>query len=94
MRKRGNDKPAVRMPATLPRNAWLVVMDEYGKLLRSELLPPGTHLPGRLTEVAVAYTALGWVGQPAPGRWSFIMRSGLHSLAVGIRAARPSDAQP
>jgi len=82
------------MPATLPRNAWLVVMDEQGKLLRSELLPPGTLLSARLTEVAVAYAAQGWVGQPTPGRWSFIMGSGLHRLAIGIRAARPSDAQP
>ena len=79
------------MPATLPRNAWLVVMDGYGKLLRSELLPPGTNLPDRLTEVAAAYAAQGWVGQPSPGRWSFIMRNALHSLAIGIRAARPSE---
>jgi hypothetical protein len=94
MRKRGGDKPAVRMPATLPRNAWLVVMDDHGKLLRSELVAPGTKLAERLTEAAVAYAAQGWVGEPAPGRWSFIMRNGLHSLAIGIRAARPSDTQP
>lgn len=93
MRKRGNDKPAVRMPATLPRNAWLVVMDELGKLLRSELLPPETNLLDRLTQEAAAYAADGWEGQPSPGNWSFIMRNGPHRLAIGIRASRPSDAQ-
>jgi hypothetical protein len=82
------------MPATLPWNAWLVVMDELGKLLRSELLPPGTNLQDRLAEAAAAYADQGWVGQPSPGNWSFIVRNGAHRLAIGIRAARPSDPQP
>lgn len=79
------------MPATLPRSAWLVIMDEQGNLLRSEPLPPFTNLPARLTQEAAAYAAQGWEGQPSPGRWSFIMRNGLHRVAIGIRAARPND---
>jgi hypothetical protein len=94
MRKRGNDKPAVLMPATLPRIAWLVIMDELGKLLRSERLPPETNLPDRLAQEAAVYAADGWVGQPSPGTWSFIMRNGAHRLAIGIRASRPSESPP
>ncbi len=89
MRKRGGNKPVVRMPDTLARDAWFVVMDEQGKLLRSELLPPHTNLPGRLAEAAAAYAAQGWTGQPSAGQWSFIARKEARRLAIGIRAARP-----
>jgi hypothetical protein len=79
------------MPATLPRNAWLVVMDEQGKVLRSELLAPGTDLSKRLADMAAEYVAQGWIGQPSPQRWSFIMRNGPRRLAIGIRAAKPGE---
>ena len=93
MNKRRDNNPPVRMPVTLPRNSWFVVMDEQGKVLRSELLPPGTPLPDRLSEAAAAYAAQGWTGDPLPGRWSFIVKKGNRRLAIGIRASAPSMQQ-
>jgi len=92
MRRRRGNEPGVRMPETMARNAWLVVMDEQGKLLRSELVLPQTNLPERLAAEAAAYAEQGWAGQPAPGQWTFIVRKEARRLAIGIRAARPSDA--
>jgi hypothetical protein len=89
MPKRRNIHPAMRMPATLPREAWLVVLDDHGVVLRIEQLAAGTDLPSRLAAASTEYTAQGWVGKPSPGRWSFIVRKGRQSLAIGIRASRP-----
>ena len=86
--RRAND-PTVPLPATMSRDAWLVVEDEHGKLLRSELLPAGTSLPKRLAEAAAEYSAQGWTGRPSPGHWTFVMRKAAQSLVVGIRASRP-----
>ena len=94
MAVRRNKEPPVPMPKELPRDAWLVVEDEKGRLLRVELLRPGTDLPKRLGEAAAEYAAHGWTGQPSPGRWTFIVRRGTRSLVVGIRGARPSELDP
>jgi len=89
--RRGHD-PTVPMPVTLSRDAWLVVEDEQGKVLRSELLAPGTDLPKRLAEAAAEYSAQGWTGRPPlPGHWTVIVRKGVQSLVVGIRASRPGS---
>jgi hypothetical protein len=77
------------MPARLARQSWLVVVDNQGQRLMSELLPPGTDLPKRLQSAAAQFGAQGWTGSPLPGRWSFIVRRGKERLAIGIRAARP-----
>jgi len=89
MAMRGGHDPTVPMPATLARDAWLVVEDNQGRLLRSELLPPGTDLPKRLTKEAAQYAAQGWTGRPLPGHWTFVVRKAGQSLVVGIRASRP-----
>ena len=94
MAVRRNKEPPVPMPKKLPRDAWLVVEDEKGRLLRVELLPPGTDLPKRLEEAAAEYAAHGWTGQPSPGRWTFVVKRDTRSLVVGIRAARPSELDP
>jgi hypothetical protein len=86
--RRGYD-PTIPMPATLSRDAWLVVEDAQGRALRSEHLPPGTDLPKRLADEAAEYAAQGWTGRPLPGHWTFIVRKGAQSLVVGIRASRP-----
>ena len=83
--------PSLRMPASLPTDSWFVVVDNRGQMLVSELLPPGTDLPRRLQAASADYGAQGWTGSPSPGRWSFIVRKGRESLAIGIRAARPGE---
>ena len=94
MATRRSKEPPVPMPKELPRDAWLVVEDEKGRLLRVEILRPGTDLPKRLADAAAEYAALGWTGKPSPRRWTFIVKQGPRSLVVGIRAARPSELDP
>ena len=87
MAVRRNKEPPVPMPKKLPRDAWLVVEDEKGRLLRVELLPPGTDLPKRLGDAAAEYAAQGWTGQPSPGRWTFVVRRGTPRTILSTRRA-------
>jgi hypothetical protein len=91
---RRSKEPPVPMPTSLPRDTWLVVEDEQGRLVRVEPLAPHTDLPKRLIDAAAEYVAQGWVGQPVPKRWTFVIRKGTQSLVVGIRGARPSELDP
>ena len=92
--RRGHD-PTVPMPASLSRDTWLVAEDAQGQLLRSDQLPPGTDLPKRLAEAVAEYSAQGWTGRPPlPGHWTCIVRKGVQSLVVGIRASRPGGLLP
>ena len=94
MAPRRSKEPPVPMPKELPRDTWLVVEDEQGRLLRVEPLRPHTDLPRRLADAAAEYAALGWIGKPTPRRWTFIVKQGPRSLVVGIRASRPSELDP
>jgi len=89
MPKRGPFNHVLRMPTSLPKESWFVVVDNKGQTLMSEVLPPGTDLPKRLQLSAAEFGAQGWTGSPSPGRWSFIVRRGRERLAIGIRASRP-----
>jgi hypothetical protein len=79
------------MPLKLDVTTWFKVIDSSGRILRSEELPAGAHLPDRLRLAHRNYQLQGWTVDPLrPGRWSFLAEKVGQRLLIGIR--RPGTA--
>ena len=86
--RRGYD-PTIPMPATLSRDASLVVenVTKEGHCIRASTARDGSIEASHRRSGCIRGT--GMDGQPLPGHWTFIVRKGVQSLVVGIRASRP-----
>jgi hypothetical protein len=81
------------MPLELDVTTWFKVIDSSGRILRSEELPAGAHLPDRLRLAHRNYQLQGWTVDPLrPGRWSFLAEKAGQRLLIGIRPPAPRAA--